>query len=90
MPSFQEGEIITGQTSGETAIVGDLRNPPLVVTPSGNFLDNEWVEGTISSATWQLAASNHLMGPGAVDVSVSNENGQRTIGGTLVGAFTYV
>ena len=88
-PTFTSGTFMVGEevvsTSGARGAVKSLM-PFVVDNPTRAFLPNEEVTGTISGA--KLTTSNPAYS-GAVDVTVENENGQRSVGGAF-SSYVYV
>ena len=80
------GEEVIGQSSGAHATVKS-QFPMLVDNPTGAFGPDELVVGQASGATVKLTGSPAYSG--AVDVTVSNEFGQRADGGSLPSGFSY-
>lgn len=83
-PDFIPGEGITGLSSGAR---GTCIKPFGVSAPSTAFVANEIVRGEASGTCARLGATPYS---GRVNVTVENEYGQRQIGGTLVGGYTYL
>ena len=84
--SFSDGETLTGATSSATATLLSVSGL-WIQGPSGPFTAGEEVSGGTSGARAQLADPTWY--DGAVDVTVENENGQRTSGGTLAAGFEF-
>jgi hypothetical protein len=59
--SLEVGEVVTGETSGATAVVYELNGGEFLAvndTVDGTFTDGENIVGTTSAATAELVASN--------------------------------
>jgi IPT/TIG domain-containing protein len=86
--NLSPGNVITGASSGNTATIVSIAAGLLVVSsPTGHFQAGEWVQKDVNNKI-QLANSNQFNG--VVTVTVTNANGQRTTGGSLLNGFTYV
>jgi hypothetical protein len=84
--TFVSNEQVFGLTSGSFGTArGGL--PLIADAPTNAFAPNELVKGSVSGAMVKLLGSP--ANSGAVDVVVENENGQRSVGGTLVRGYTY-
>lgn len=84
------GDHITGSLSGKTAQIEEVhidRGYLIVSSTVGQFTGDEWAQKDGSNMIKLAAVATPLIY--AVDVTVSNENGQRVVGGSLVNGFTY-
>ncbi len=81
-----EGEEVVGQASGAKGVLKAL-DGYVVDNPTSAFVTEELVKGSASNGYVRLQATPYS---GAVDVEVSNGNGQRLVGGTLKNGFTYL
>lgn len=81
-----EGEEVVGQTSGAKGVLKAL-DGYVVDNPTRAFVTEELVKGSASNGYVRLQTIPYS---GAVDVEVSNGNGQRLVGGTLKNGFTYL
>jgi hypothetical protein len=82
--SFLPGESVRGLTSGSR---GAIIEPLGVTAPSAHFVADEIIRGDASGSCAVLGTPAHS---GRVSVTVENEYGLRSVGGTLVGGFTYL